>query len=155
MSCVAASWVPSPTKMAMDTAEWTYTATTTKTPIMKNSNSISHCMHISCNVKDCFNYRTDTKFWTLYFCTFYMFFNHGATIKFLKSEQLYLLQHIYIYNKTATEKKKTHRKQLHNGIWFLRNWHFVSPWRWYISTKTWRRNSSHACINSNVSILLV
>jgi len=35
VSCVAASWVPSPTQMAIDTPEWTYTATTTKTPIIK------------------------------------------------------------------------------------------------------------------------
>jgi hypothetical protein len=73
VSCVAASRVPSPAQMAIDTAEWTYITTKTETPITKNSNTLSQRMHILCNVKDGFNYIRATKFWTLHFCTFYMF----------------------------------------------------------------------------------
>jgi hypothetical protein len=72
VSCATTSRVPRPTQMAIDTAEWPYTATR-ETPIIKNSNSINQCMHMLCNVKYNFKYRTATKFWTLYFCTFYMF----------------------------------------------------------------------------------
>jgi len=73
VSCGTARRVPSPTQMGIHTVEWTYIDTKTVTPIITNSNSISQCMHILCNVKDGFDYRIATKFWTLYFCIFYMF----------------------------------------------------------------------------------
>jgi len=41
---------PSPTQMAVDTAEWTYIATTTESSMIKSSINISQCIHILFNV---------------------------------------------------------------------------------------------------------